>query len=315
MDADADILQLKELLREMEKSRVQKNLALRRRNEIMAARDAQRHARFLAEFKTEEQIAAERAAEEVRRLQAAMSDRIVEEDDARAALEEEEALESRIMMQQLRLDLIGSTFRFVNAVYDRVAHQRVAQEEAKRRRIASFQKLLEAVAAAEAEDRRKIVKGADQDLRVMLSLKQKDREKCDRMVAERGRLDAVNAQEQGHRDDEADAVSLLRAEEEQCELRFQSKLSSIAGSMAFNLQRLERTIQRHVVSNLLDDVIPCRTTSVWIDGADSESFDGRSEDSGRLNSEASLVIRETIAEALLRAIGNNPCGGISDAVL
>lgn len=147
--AAAEIRKLEEHLEELRKHRFLKNTALHKHNEKMIARDAERHERFLLDFKTPEQLAEEQRQQRLRELEAKLDDLVAAEDDARELLEVEEQLENRIQMQEHHLKLICLTLAVVHSEYDRRENQRKLLIEECNRKAKSYDKLLDTLKSEE----------------------------------------------------------------------------------------------------------------------------------------------------------------------
>lgn len=193
LDRDDQIADMKRMLEEMESSRRKKDLELMKKNELLVARDNARHEEFLEKYKTPEQLAAAAAAVEVKRIEGLKESLQDREDEARSVLEEEEAIESKIVWQESRLEFICITVAAVHAEHCKIEHQRVLKEEAIERLRNSYEKLKVTLSTEESDKRRVVERVYNQEWRVLEAMKLSDRQKV-ASECERRHTEEVQAQ-------------------------------------------------------------------------------------------------------------------------
>jgi hypothetical protein len=230
MERDAQVAELKKTLSDMEASRQRKQLALLRRNEEMIHRDAARHEQFLREYKTPEQLAEEAAQVEVMRLQAIMESLLDDEDDRRTWLEEEEAVEHKLLLQELRLAFVCITVYAVQAEYQKIDFQKQLKQEELARVQASYEKLKVTLSAEESEKRRQVERVCNTEWRVLESMKRADDHRCQleeqKRNEEEQKREVLQAQEQNQKD-ERQGTMLLEEEEDNLQREYQERLLRI----------------------------------------------------------------------------------------
>lgn len=230
LDRDEQIVSLKKQLLELESRSQQKQLALMRKNEMMAARDEARHEQFLREYKTPEQLAAEAAAMEVQRIQGLLNRLMESEDDGRSSLEEEEGVEYRLMLQENRLRFNCITLSAVYAEYEKQEFQKALRREELARIQASYEKLKLTLASTETESRRQLERVHTNEWRVLENLKKSDHARC---TAELQRREAEQLQaELAEIAKRAQAVAdngqqILEAEEDALQAEIRSRIERI----------------------------------------------------------------------------------------
>lgn len=179
LDRDNQISELRKQLAEMDARQQRKQMENLKRNELMAARDAERHAEFVRTYKTPEQLAAEASALEVQRLQKIIDSLRDDEDDDRMLLEEEEAVENKLMLQHNRLAFVSLTVSVVHAEYQKHELQKQLRLEEQQRVVASYEKLKVTLGSEETERRRLVERACTADWRVLESMKRTDYNKAE----------------------------------------------------------------------------------------------------------------------------------------
>jgi hypothetical protein len=217
LDRDQQISEFKKQLSEMEARLHRKQLECLKRNEIMAERDAVRHAEFLTTYKTPEQLAAEAAELEVRRLQGIIDSLRDKEDDDRMLLEEEEAVENKLMLQHNRLAFVSLTVAVVHAEYQKLDNQKQLRLEEQRRVVASYEKLKVTLSAEETEKRRQVERTCTADWRVFENMKRTDYRKVEFEISkkyEEMKKQAESAQKERNVEEDRIGSRLLEEEED-----------------------------------------------------------------------------------------------------
>jgi hypothetical protein len=227
----SEIKALEDHLEELRKQRMQKNVALMQKNSKLIARDAERHERFLRDFKTPEQLAAEKRELVLRQLAAMLDELVDHEDDARDMLEVEEQLESRILMQEHHLNLVCLTLAVVHSEYDRRDNQRKLLIEECNRRAKAYDKLIDTLKSQEFTARKGVEKQESNEFREFRGMWKKEAERL--TLLEKQRLDVLQTeiQEQELRLQEVE-TNKLQQDVEQAEEALAAKLARITAKFA-----------------------------------------------------------------------------------
>ncbi|CUI14391.1 unnamed protein product [Bodo saltans] len=221
----------------MEVRQHRKQLDNLKRNESMAHRDAERHAEFLKTYKTAEQLAAEAATLEVERLQRIIDSLRDHEDDDRMLLEEEEAVENKLMLQLNRLSFVSLTVAVVHAEYQKLDNQKQLRVEEQRRVVASYEKLKVTLSSEETEKRRQVERACTADWRVFENMKRTDYRKVELEISkkdEEARKQEESAQKERNVQEDRIGSRLLEEEEdelvrayEECALRISTRFQAL----------------------------------------------------------------------------------------
>ena len=225
--AVSEIKALEDHLEELRKQRMQKDVALMKQNEKLIARDAERHARFVAEYKSKEQVESERREEILRMLTDKLADVVNEEDDSRELVELEEMLTHRIMTQEHHLALVCLTLAVVHYEYDRKEFQKKLLEEECSRKARAYDKLKETLKSEEFTMRKGIEKMESNDFREFRGMWKKGSEQAS--LAEHQRLERSlqESQQVQMRQLESDTTK-LQQEVEEAEAALANKLERLS---------------------------------------------------------------------------------------
>lgn len=233
--SNAEIKSLEDHLAELRKERAIKTMATMKRNEKMIARDAERHARFLQEYKTPEQLEEEQRQRALQELIARLEELVATEDDSRDLLESEEGLETRILLQEHHLGLVCLTLAVVHAEYDRRENQRLIAIEECNRRAKAYDKLLDALKPEEFTARKGIEKSESNGL---VELKEAAKKDTQRVIAnERHLRERIEAENQ-HRE--------LALQEVQ-ETKLQQDLEEAEQALATRMHRITANFAAMVI--------------------------------------------------------------------